>query len=125
MGDGGARAYLGCMMPGFPNLWSLYGPNTNGGFVPASFHEMVTRYALQCMERLILEGEQSIERRRRPTGATTPRRRAQRAARSWSDPRAHNYYWTEHGRSAVMCPFAIEEIFALLRHPPFDELEIR
>lgn len=26
----GARAYLGCMVPGFPNLFSVYGPNTNG-----------------------------------------------------------------------------------------------
>src|SRR5690606_34090205 len=34
--EGGARAYRGCMMPGFPNLWSLYGPNTNGALFPAS-----------------------------------------------------------------------------------------
>ena len=27
------------------------------------------------------------------------------ASKVWSDPRAHNYYWTEHGRSAVMYPF--------------------
>ena len=39
--EDGARAYLGCMMPGFPNLWSIYGPNTNGGSAPPAFHEMV------------------------------------------------------------------------------------
>ena len=38
----GARAYLSCMMPGFPNLWSIYGPNTNGALTPNAFHEMVT-----------------------------------------------------------------------------------
>ena len=32
--------------PGFPNLWSVYGPNTNGGLGPGAFHELVTRYAL-------------------------------------------------------------------------------
>src|SRR2546430_5553220 len=26
-----ARAYLGVTVPGFPNLFLLYGPNTNGG----------------------------------------------------------------------------------------------
>jgi cation diffusion facilitator CzcD-associated flavoprotein CzcO len=26
-----ARAYLGMSVPGFPNLFLLYGPNTNGG----------------------------------------------------------------------------------------------
>ena len=42
----GARAYLGCMMPGFPNLWTIYGPNTNGGLTVATFHEKVAHYAL-------------------------------------------------------------------------------
>ena len=46
----GARAYLGCMMPGFPNLWSVSGPNTNGALNVASFHEKVALYALQCLE---------------------------------------------------------------------------
>ena len=32
--EDGARAYRGCMMPGFPNLWSIYGPNTNGALPP-------------------------------------------------------------------------------------------
>jgi 4-hydroxyacetophenone monooxygenase len=48
--EAGARAYYGCMVPGFPNLWMVYGPNTNGGMHPASFHEVVGRYALECME---------------------------------------------------------------------------
>ena len=43
----------------------------------------------------------------------------------WSDPRAHNYYWTEHGRSSTMCPFPFNEIFRLLRHPNFEELSLR
>jgi len=39
----------------------------------------------------------------------------------WSDPRAHNYYWTDFGRSAVMCPFYPWEIWHFLRHPSFNE----
>jgi hypothetical protein len=39
--------------------------------------------------------------------------------------RSQSYYWTEHGRSVVMCPFTGPEIWSLLRHPPYDELEIR
>ncbi len=57
----GARAYLGCMMPGFPNLWSIYGPNTNGGLTVAAFHEMIAHYALQCMETLILGNGDAME----------------------------------------------------------------
>ena len=61
---GGARAHRFCMYPGFPNLWSVYGPNTNGGLGPGAFHELVTRYALECMERLILDGKHAIEPKR-------------------------------------------------------------
>ena len=60
---GGARAHRFCMIPGFPNLWSIYGPNTNGGIGPGAFDELVTRYTLECMEHLILEGRRAIEPR--------------------------------------------------------------
>jgi len=59
--EGGARAYRSCMIPGFPNLWTIYGPNTNGALPPATFHEMVMIFALQCMQELILEQKSSVE----------------------------------------------------------------
>jgi 4-hydroxyacetophenone monooxygenase len=122
---GGARAHRFCMYPGFPNLWSVYGPNTNGGLGPGAFHELVTRYALQAMERLILDGHRAVEPTREAYDRFNAEVDARNARKVWSDPRAHSYYWTEHGRSAVMCPFTGPEIFDLLRHPAFDELELR
>jgi 4-hydroxyacetophenone monooxygenase len=123
---GGARAYRFCMYPGFPNLWSVYGPNSNGVLGPGTFHDLVTRYALECMERLILEDRRAIEPKREAYDRFNEEVDARNARKVWSDPRATtSYYWTEHGRSAVMCPFNSPEIFGLLRHPLFDELEIR
>ncbi len=122
---GGARAHRFCMVPGFPNLWSVYGPNTNGGLGPGAFHELVTRYALECMQRLILEDRHSIEPREDAYVRFNEDVDARNARKVWSDPRSGSYYWTEHGRSVVMCPFNGPEIFDLLRHPAFDELEIR
>ena len=50
-----ARAYLGIAMPDFPNLFFLYGPNTNlghGGSI--IFHtECQARYIAQCVRELI------------------------------------------------------------------------
>ena len=47
---GDARAYLGITVPGFPNLFCLYGPNTNivinGSIV--YFSECGVRYILGC-----------------------------------------------------------------------------
>jgi 4-hydroxyacetophenone monooxygenase len=123
---GGARAYRFCMYPGFPNLWSVYGPNSNGVLGPGTFHDLVTRYALECMERLILDDRRAIEPTREAYDRFNEEVDARNARKVWSDPRATtSYYWTEHGRSAVMCPFNSPEIFGLLRHPLFDELELR
>ena len=41
------------------------------------------------------------------------------------DPRVHSYYWTKHGRSAVMCPLNGTEIWRTLRRPEFAELSVR
>jgi 4-hydroxyacetophenone monooxygenase len=45
----GARAYLGAMLPGFPNFFMIYGPNTNlyRGMQIISMEEVITRFALE------------------------------------------------------------------------------
>ena len=40
-----ARAYLGMSVPGFPNLFLLYGPNTNGGAGLGHLHDRGRRWA--------------------------------------------------------------------------------
>ena len=51
----GARAYIGSMLPGFPNFFMAYGPNTNnfGGFQIIDLLEIEIRFALQCIAGLI------------------------------------------------------------------------
>jgi 4-hydroxyacetophenone monooxygenase len=121
----GARAYIGGMMPGFPNLWAIYGPNSNGGLQVAAMHELTMHYALQCMERLILEDKSMIEVREDAYwrfGRLVDERNSQKV---WSDPRAHNYYWTaKHGRTAGMNPFSGTENWQFLHRPDFNDLEI-
>ena len=120
----GARAYLGCMMPGFPNLWSIYGPNTNGALPVASFHEKTAQYALQCMEMLVLGNYAAMEVRPDAFARYNRMVDERNLHKVWSDPRAHNYYWTEYGRSAVMNPFYTAEMSAFLRQPDPADLAI-
>ena len=89
----------------------------------ASFHELVALYALQCIERLILDDKREIEVKEDAYWRYNELVDERNARKVWSDPRAHNYYWTEHGRSAMMCPFYSREFWHLLRHPNFEELE--
>jgi len=67
----GARAYLGCILPGFPNLWSIYGPNTNGGLPVATFHEKTTQYACSAWKRWSWATVARWRSGRTPSGATT------------------------------------------------------
>jgi 4-hydroxyacetophenone monooxygenase len=120
----GARAYLGCMMPGFPNLWSLYGPNTNGGLPVAQFHEMTTLYAMRCMEELILGDRASIEVKDDAYWRYNRLVDELNAKKVWADPRADNYWWTKHGRTASQIPFTGYEVREFLRRPDFTDLEV-
>ena len=62
--DGEARAYLGVSVPGFPNFFVLYGPNTNivvnGSII--WFSECEVRYVMDCI-RTVLAGEHRGARR--------------------------------------------------------------
>ncbi|OWY59689.1 4-hydroxyacetophenone monooxygenase, partial [cyanobacterium TDX16] len=58
----GAEAHLGITVSGFPNLFLLYGPNTNLGHNSILF--MVERqidYVLQCVRHLVVTGEAALE----------------------------------------------------------------
>lgn len=53
--DGNARAMYGSTVPGFPNLFCLYGPNTNvntNGSV-VLFVELALEYAMSCLGELL------------------------------------------------------------------------
>lgn len=122
--EGGARAYRTCMMPGFPNLFAIYGPNTNGALSPATFHEMVACFALQIMEEMILEDKSSVEVKPEAYWDYNRMIDERNNTRVWSDRRVQSYYWSRHGRSATMNPMRGPEMWHLLRQPEFADLEI-
>ena len=115
----GARAYLGTMLPGFPNLFMIYGPNTNatGGLGTFDFEEMVIRFALQCIEHLIIEGKQTVDVTVDGYWQYNNELDRHEALKIYTDPRANNYYKNEHGRSAANSPFDIRQMWAWLRRP--------
>jgi 4-hydroxyacetophenone monooxygenase len=58
-----ARAYLGMNVPDFPNMFILYGPNTNAGHGGSHVLsvEMQVRYVLQAVKRMAEQRLTSIE----------------------------------------------------------------
>jgi 4-hydroxyacetophenone monooxygenase len=120
----GPRAYIGGTMPGFPNLWAIYGPNTNGSLQVAAFHELTMLYAMQCIEELILGRKRSIEVKEEAFWRYSHMLDERNKMRAWSDPRAHNYYWAG-GRSPGMNPFPGTENWRYLSRPDFADLDVR
>jgi 4-hydroxyacetophenone monooxygenase len=123
----GPRAYLGAMLPDFPNLFLIYGPNMNpyGGLGVVNFQEMVTRFLLQCVEDLIVGGHASVEVTEdaywRYNGELDERERF----KIYKDPRANSYYTSQFGRSVTNCPFPGNEMWHRLRRPNYDDMIVR
>ena len=57
----GAHAHLGLTVPGFPNMFLVYGPNTNTGNTSVVyFHEAQARYIVQAV-RTVAAGKGPLE----------------------------------------------------------------
>jgi 4-hydroxyacetophenone monooxygenase len=115
----GARAYLGTMLPGFPNFFMIYGPNTNnfGGLQIVDFEEMVTRFALECFGGLITQKKRTIDVSLDAYWRYNGEVDRAEALMIYKDPRANNYYKNESGRSAANCPIDVRKIWTWLRNP--------
>src|SRR4051812_21991815 len=61
----GAEAYLGLTVSGYPNLFLLYGPNTNGVNSVVFMHEAQVHYVMRAMRLLKRPGIAAVEVRRR------------------------------------------------------------
>jgi 4-hydroxyacetophenone monooxygenase len=97
----------------------IYGPNTNatGGLGTFDFEEMVIRFALHCIEHLIVEEKQTVDVTIEGYWRYNDELDREEALKIYTDPRANNYYKNEHGRSAANSPFDIRQMWAWLRRP--------
>jgi 4-hydroxyacetophenone monooxygenase len=115
----GARAYLGTMLPGFPNFFMLYGPNTNatGGLGIIDVEEIATRFILGCLAHLVTDENRSVEVTLDAYRRYNDELDRAEATKMYTDPRAQNYFKNEHGRSAGNLPFDIRKTWRWLRNP--------
>lgn len=126
-GDDDAAAYLGMTMPGFPNLFCLYGPNTNlghGGSI-IMITECQVRYLLGCLMRMIEEGVMSIECRQEIYENFNDRLDAEHAKLIWSSPGLNNWYRNKAGRVVSVMPWRLVDYWQFTREPNFDEYIVR
>jgi 4-hydroxyacetophenone monooxygenase len=109
--SGDARAYLGITIPGFPNLFCLYGPNTNivinGSIV--YFSECGVRYILGLVEQLLAGEHRAVDVRKDVHDAFNEKVDAQNRLMAWGWSDVNSWYKNEHGHVAQNWPFTLLE----------------
>ncbi|MGD0299000.1 MAG: NAD(P)/FAD-dependent oxidoreductase [Bryobacteraceae bacterium] len=96
----GPQAYLGLTVSGFPNLFMLYGPNTNLGHNSITFMlERQSEYIVQALTEMQRRGVATMEPAREVQDRFNRDQQAALAHTTWADPRAHNWYINAAGRN--------------------------
>jgi 4-hydroxyacetophenone monooxygenase len=123
--DGEARAYLGVTIPGFPNLFCLYGPNTNivinGSIV--YFSECGVRYILGLLKMLLTGGHRALDVRKDVHDEFNEQVDAENARMAWGASDVNTWYKNERGRITQNWPFTLLEYWQRTAAPNADDYE--
>ena len=104
-----AQAYLGVTVPRFPNLFLLYGPNTNGGTGSVvSTLESSIAHVLAALRELDRTGAKTIEVRQAAAEAFNASVREALAGTVWHSG-CTNWYVDEHGHDPSNWPWSWTE----------------
>ena len=124
---GDARAYLGMTVPGFPNFFTVYGPNTNivvnGSIV--FFSEASVNYILGCLKLLVEGVGGAMSPRQDIHDAFNLRVDAANAKMAWGVAGVSSWYKSKSGRVSQNWPFALVDYWSATRAPDPAEFEMR
>jgi cation diffusion facilitator CzcD-associated flavoprotein CzcO len=99
------RAYLGMSVPGFPNMFLLYGPNTNGGTGSVIYTiEAGMRHVVAALDALEVAGADRIELRPETADAFDRELRAALGSTVWHTG-CTNWYVDENGNDPNQWPW--------------------
>jgi 4-hydroxyacetophenone monooxygenase len=122
---GDARAYMGIVVPNFPNFFMLYGPNTNivvnGSII--YFSECEVQYVLGCL-RLLVQGEaRAMDCRRDVHDAYNRRIDEGNSKRAWGVGTTNSWYKNARGHVTQNWPFNVIEYWRQTREPDRNDFE--
>lgn len=123
---GNARAYLGVLTPGFPNLFMLYGPNTNlvvnGSIILMA--ECSVDFTLACLRRLTDQDAATIEVRPEAFEAYNAEIDAANEQMAWGSPRVNSWYKNALGRVSQNWPLPLLDYFTRTRDVNPDDVVV-
>jgi cation diffusion facilitator CzcD-associated flavoprotein CzcO len=121
----GARAFLGLSVPGFPNFFMLYGPNTNLGHNSILFMiEQQVNYITQLLESTLAAGTPVADVRATAADRFDAAVQAAAADTVWAAD-CHSWYKTDDGRITNNWTDHTTAYRKLLARPDLDDWELR
>jgi 4-hydroxyacetophenone monooxygenase len=124
---GDARAYLGLTIPGFPNLFLMYGPNTNivvnGSII--YFSECEAHYITECVRLLLGEGKRSMAVKPEVHDEFGHAVDEANSRMAWGASKVSSWYKSASGRVAQNWPFPLLEYWQRTRKPDPDDYVLR
>jgi 4-hydroxyacetophenone monooxygenase len=120
-------AYLGITVPGFPNLFLMYGPNTNlahGGSI--FFHaECQARYITKALVAMVEDGIRSVDCRPDVCADYVARVDAEHEGLVWTHPGMTTWYRNRHGRVISVSPWRLVDYWDMTRQPDLSDYQVR
>ena len=114
---GDARAYVGLTVPGFPNLFCMYGPNTNlvanGSII--YFSECEVQYVLSAIRLLLEQGARAVDCRPEVHDWFNVEVDEANARMAWGAAHVSSWYRNAKGRIAQNWPFTLLEFWLRTR----------
>ena len=120
-------AHLGITVPGFPNLFLMYGPGTNlahgGSLIFHSACQM--RYIGGCLKVLIRGGHRTMEPLREAHDDYYARTQQELLGMVWSHPSIeHSWYKNAEGRIHILSPWRLVDYWRWTREPDLEEFTL-
>ena len=125
--NGDARAYLGITVPNFPNLFIMYGPNTNivvnGSII--FFSECEARYIQGLLDLLLRSNSSAIEVKKQVHDAFNVRVDATNSQMAWGSPNVTSWYKNKKGRVSQNWPWPLVDYWSATRAPNPADFELQ
>ncbi len=122
-GDEDASAYLGTVIPDFPNFFTLYGPNLQpghgGSFIFVA--EMQVRYAMQMIDVMARNALGALECRPDVHDSYIEKVDAIHENMVWTHPGMTTYYRNSRGRIVVNSPYRNVDFFEMTKQVNLDD----
>ncbi|MEM7100653.1 MAG: NAD(P)/FAD-dependent oxidoreductase [Pseudomonadota bacterium] len=121
-----ANAYKGITVPDFPNLFCLYGPNTNivhGGSIIYQV-ECQIHYVMNCLTTMLSKNIHAMEVKQDANQSYNQRVQAISKTLAWGHPNVESWYKNSDGQVINNSPFSLQQYWAETHEVDLDAYHV-